>query len=79
MWIEFPKPASGFRGVSKGKEDAPSTDCTWEVFESNRPGGGAETFVLQTNRKYGRKTIHDHRFGKARGAEYVHHRAGGLY
>lgn len=39
----------------------------------------AENFVLQTNRKYGCKTIHDHRFGKARGAENVHHRAGGLY
>lgn len=39
----------------------------------------AENFALQTNRKYGRKTIHDRGFGKARGAEYVHHRAGGLY
>ena len=39
----------------------------------------AENVVLQTNRKDGRKTIHDHRFGKARGAEYVHYRAGGLY
>ena len=33
----------------------------------------AESIVLQTNRKYGRKTIHDRGFGKARGAEYVHH------
>lgn len=39
----------------------------------------AENFVLQTNRKYGRKTIHDRGFGKARRAKYVHHRAGGLY
>ena len=45
----------------------------------SRLGGGAENFVLQTNRKYGRKTIHDRGFGKARGAEYVHHRASGLY
>ena len=39
----------------------------------------AENFALQTNRKYGCKTIHDRGFGKARGAEYVHQRAGGLY
>ncbi len=55
-----------------------SHDCAGYI-ESNRLGGGAENFVLQTNRKYGRKTIHDHRFGKARRAKYVHHRAGGLY
>ena len=55
-----------------------SHDCAGYI-ESNRLGGGAENFVLQTNRKYGRKTIHDRGFGKARGTEYVHHRAGGLY
>ena len=55
-----------------------SHDCVGHI-ESSRLGGDAENFVLQTNRKDGCKTIHDRGFGKARGAEYVHHRASGLY
>ena len=65
--------------MSKGKEGRLRRTEQGMFLNRSRLGGGAENFVLQTNRKYGRKTIHDHRFGKARGAEYVHHRAGGLY
>lgn len=55
-----------------------SHDCAGHI-ESGQTWRRCRKLVLQTNRKYGCKTIHDRGFGKARGAENVHHRAGGLY